>query len=107
MKTRNLTQSRAQNDPINRQIHGFSFPDFEDEDGIQDVISPYSLDQILISNTPRTWKRVKKQKKSKDSQIVVSRQFGFLKNLRMVLRLEEHSNLQMILGVTVGCVGSS
>ena len=73
MKTRNLTQSRALNDPINRRIHGFSFRNFEDEDGIQDVISPCSLDQFLISNTHRTQKRVKKVKKSKDSQIVVSR----------------------------------
>ena len=63
----NLTQSRARNDPINRRIHSYSFRDFEDEDGVQDVISPYSLDQILISNTPRTQKRVKKLKKSKDS----------------------------------------
>ena len=77
MKTHNLTQSRAQNNPINRRIYGFSFRDFEDEDGIQDVISPYSLDQFLISNTPRTWKHVNKLKKSKDSQIVVSRQFDF------------------------------
>ena len=54
MKTRNLTQSCTRNDPINRRIHGFSFRDFEDEDDIQDVISPYSPDQILISNTPWT-----------------------------------------------------
>ena len=77
MKTCNLTQSCTQNDPINRRIHGFSFRDFEYEDGIQDVISPYSLDQFLISNTPRTQKHVKKVKKSKDSQILVSRQFDF------------------------------
>ena len=62
MKTRNLTQSHAQNDPINRRIHGFSFCDFKDEDVIQDVISPYSLDQFLISNTPRMRKRVKKER---------------------------------------------
>ena len=48
---------------------------FEDEYDIQDVISPYSLDQFLISNAPRTWKRVKRAKKSIDSRIVVSRQF--------------------------------
>ena len=42
---------------------------------IQDVISPYSLDQFLISSTPQTWKRVKKRKKSNDTSIVVSRQF--------------------------------
>ena len=64
MKTRNLTQSSA---PINRQIYCYSFRDFEDEDDIQDVISPYSLGQFLISNTPRTRKCVKKLKKSKDS----------------------------------------
>ena len=50
---------------------------FEDEDGIQDVISPYSLDQFLISNTPPTRKHVKKRKKSNDSRIVVPRQFDF------------------------------
>ena len=65
MKTRNLTQSRAQNDTINRQIHGFSFCNFKDEDGIQNVIYPHSLDQILISNTPRTQKRLKKLKNQK------------------------------------------
>ena len=54
-------------------MHGYSFRDFEDEDGIQDVISPYSLDQFLISNTPRTRKRVKKRKKSNDAWIVVSK----------------------------------
>ena len=77
MKTCNQTQSHARNDPINRWIHGYSFCDFEDDDVIQDVISPYSLDQILISNTPRMRKRVKKLKKSKDSQIVVSSDVSF------------------------------
>ena len=42
---------------------------------IQDVISPYSLDQFSISNAPRTWKCVKKRKKLIDSRIVVYRQF--------------------------------
>ena len=93
MKTRNLTQSRAPNDPINRRIHRYSFRDFEDEDGIQDVISPYSFDQILISNTPRTPKRVKKLRKSKDSWILVSRQLDLLENPRMLFRREGHSNL--------------
>ena len=50
---------------------------FEDEDGAQDVISPYSLNQFSISNTPWTVKRVKIAKKSNDSRIVVSRQFDF------------------------------
>ena len=73
MKTCNLTQSHARNDPINFWIHGFSFRDFEDEDGIQYVISPYSLNQFSISNTPQMRKRVKKRKKSNDAWIVVSR----------------------------------
>ena len=66
MKTRNLTQSRARNDPINRRIHGYSFRDFEDEDDIQDVISPYPLDQFSISST-RMRKCVKKEKKLIDA----------------------------------------
>ena len=45
--------------------------------GVQDVISPYSLDQFLISSSPRTRKHVKKAKKSIDSRILVSRQFDF------------------------------
>ena len=77
MKTRTLIQSHARNDPINRRMHGYSFRNFEDEDGIQDVISPYSLNQFVISSTPWTRKCVKKAKKSKDSQILVSRQFDF------------------------------
>ena len=73
MKTRNLTQSRARNDPTNCRIHGYLFRNFEEEDGIKDVISLYSLDQILISFTPRSWERVKKLKILKDSHIVVYR----------------------------------
>ena len=45
MKTHNLTQSSLRNDPINRPMHGFSFRVFEDEIEVQDVISPFSLDQ--------------------------------------------------------------
>ena len=93
MKTRNLTQSRARNDPINCQIYGFSFRDFKNEDGIYDVISPNFLDQILISCTPRMLKGAKKLKKSKDSQIVVSREFDLLKNLRIHFCRKEHLNL--------------
>ena len=77
MKTRNLTQSRDRNDRINRRIHGYSFRDLEDEDGIQDIISSYSFDQFLISNTSRMRKHIKKAKKSKDSEIMVSRYFNF------------------------------
>ena len=60
--------------------------------GIQDVISYDSFDQFLIS-TPWTRKWAEKMQNSKDSQIVVSRQFNLLENPRMVFRREEHFNL--------------
>ena len=63
MKKCYLTQSRARNDTVNRRIHGFSFHDFEGEDDVQDVISPYPFNQFSISNAPRTKKQVKKGKK--------------------------------------------
>ena len=75
MKTSNLTQISPRNDPINHRIHDFSFREFEDEDGVQDVISPYPLDQFSISNTPWTRKRVKNANKSIDAWIAVSRKF--------------------------------
>ena len=52
MKSCNTTQISFRNDPINRRMHGFSFHIFEDEDGVQDMISPSSLDQFLISDAP-------------------------------------------------------
>ena len=107
MKTHNLTQSRAQINPINRRIHGFSFRDFEDEDGIQDVISPYSIDQFLISNTPQMQKCVKKVKKSKDSQIVVSRQFDFTQKFKGGSQSQRIVLFIRILGITVGSNGPS
>ena len=82
MKTRNLIQSSLRNNPINCWMHGGSFRNFEDKDGIQAVISPYSLDQFLISSTPRTRKRARKGKKSIDSRIMVSRQFDFTQKSR-------------------------
>ena len=112
MKTHNLTQSRDRNDPINRRMHGYSFCDFKDEDGIQDVISPYSLDQFLISNTSWTRKRVKKVKKSKNSQIVVSRKFNFTqkskgsvsvtKNTLIYRRIRRNHRMQRIRPIADG-----
>ena len=55
MKTNNLTQISLQNDPINRQMQGFSFRIFEDESGVQDLISSNSLNQSLQLNIQ--WKR--------------------------------------------------
>ena len=64
--------------------------------GIQDVISTYSFNQLLISNAPRTRKCVKNAKKSNDASIMVSRQFdksrkskGVLPLRRTVLFIEE------------------
>ena len=55
MKTRNLTQSSLRNDPINRWMHGFSLRVYEDEIEVQDGISPFSLNQTMISSIP--WMR--------------------------------------------------
>ena len=59
MKSRNLTQSSLRNDPINRRMQGFSFQIFEDNSGVQDVISSFSFDQSLISSIQLKRKRVK------------------------------------------------
>ena len=57
--SRNLTQSSLRNDPINRRMQGYSFRIFEDEDGVQDVNSSFSLDQTLILSIQLKRKRVK------------------------------------------------
>ena len=59
MKSRNLTQSSLRNDPINRRMQGFSFRIFEDESGVQDVISSFSFNQSLISSIQLKRKWVK------------------------------------------------
>ena len=82
MKQRNLAQSSLWNDLINSRMHGFSFRNFEDEDQVQDVISPHSFNKISISNAPRTRKRVKKRNKSMDTWILVSKQFIFTKKYK-------------------------
>ena len=86
-------------------MYGYSFRNSEDEDGVQDVISPYPLDQFLISNTPRMRKLVKKGKKSIDSQIVVVKQFDFTQKSKGIFYVAK--NIQFIekLGVTVGSNG--
>ena len=50
MKTNNLTQISIRNDPINRWMQGFSFGIFEDEIGVQDLISSSSFSQTLKLN---------------------------------------------------------
>ena len=69
---------------------------------IQDMISPYSLDQFLISNAPRTWKGVKKANKSKDSRIVVSRQFDFTQKSKGKFSSRRTFGFIEELGVIVG-----
>ena len=50
MKTNNLTQISLRNDPINCRMQGFSLRIFEDESGVQDLISSNSFDQTLKLN---------------------------------------------------------
>ena len=59
MKSRNLTQSSIRNDPFNRRMQGYSFRIFEDEDGVQDVISSSSFNKSLILSIQMTRKSVK------------------------------------------------
>ena len=54
----NLTQSSLRNDPINPRMQGYSFRIFEDEDGVQDVNSSFSFNQILILSIQSTRKWV-------------------------------------------------
>ena len=88
-------------------MHGFSFRVFEDKIEVQDVISPRSLDQISISSTPWTRKRVKNARKSNDTRIVVSRQFNYIENSRAVFYVEEQFNLKGNLGLTIDLMDSS
>ena len=59
MKSRNLTQSSLRNDPINLRMQGYSFQIFKDKDGVQDVNSSFSFNQILILSIQMTRKWVK------------------------------------------------
>ena len=70
MKSRNLTQSRLRNDPINRWMQDFSFRIFEDESGVQDVISSFSFDRSLISSIQLKRKRVKNTMKQTTHDLV-------------------------------------
>ena len=94
MKTRNLTQSSLQNDPINLRMHGFSFRIFEDKIEVQDVISPRSLDQIPISSAPRMRKCIKNTMKLNGTRIgsmggsnfskIQGQSFPFAKNIAFI-----------------------
>ena len=66
--------------------------------GIQDVISPYSFDQFLISNAPRTQKRVKKGKKSNNSRNVVSRLFDFTRKSKGEFPFMKNSSIYKRIG---------
>ena len=101
MKTHNLTQSILQNDPINRQMHGFSFRIFEGEIEVQDVISPRFLDQTLISRIPWTWKCVKNMKESNGTQNWCLDSSNFLKFQGRVFRSRRTMYLKTKLGITV------
>ena len=107
MKTRNLTQSSLQNDPINRPMHGFSFPVFEDKIEVQDVISPLYLDQILISSIPSTQKRVKNMKKSNWHLNWCQDSSNFSKVQGRVFLLRRSRYLKEKLGLTVRWRGAS
>ena len=70
MKSCKLTQSSLRNDPINCRMQGFSFRIFEDESGVQDVISSFSFDQSLISSIQLKRKWIKNTLKQTAREMV-------------------------------------
>ena len=73
MKTRFLTQDSARIDKISRQNKAILFLNSKTIVGIQESISPYSLNKISLSNTPWMRKLIYKRLEARDSRIVVSR----------------------------------
>ena len=69
--------------------------------GIQESISPYSLNKISLSSTLWMWKLIQKQLEARDSRILVSIQFDYLKNPRMIYIVKEHLNLYAKLGMSI------
>ena len=92
MKTLYLTQSRAQNDPINCQIQGLSFRDFKNK------VLRSRCDFFLFSQPIIDFKHSLdtemslEDENSRDSHIVVSKHFDFLENRRTAFRVKEHFN---------------
>ena len=68
MKTRFLTQDSARIDPIPCWIKGFSFMNSKTIVGVQELISPYSLNEILLSNTLWTQESIE-SKRFKDFRV--------------------------------------
>ena len=83
-------------------MHVFSFRDFEDEVGLQDVISLYFLDQFSILITPRMQKCVKKGKKSIYALILESRYFDLSRKSKGEYPSQRTIDSIAKLGVTVG-----
>ena len=101
MKTDNLTQISLRNDPIHRPMHGFSFRVFEDEIEVQDLISPLSLDQNLISSIPWMQKCIKNTRNQLAHEMGVST-VRISRNFKgPFFRREELVFKEVILGVTV------
>ena len=88
-------------------MHGFSFHIFDDEIEVQDVISPFSLDQILISSIP--WMR----KCIKNTRSQMAYEMGvwtvrISQNFKgPFFRCEEQLFKDRILGVTVDLTNAS
>ena len=107
MKTRNLTQSSLRNDLINRRMHGFSFWVFENEIEVQDVISPLSFDQSLISSSLWMWKCIKNTRNQMAHEMGVWTVRISWNFKGPFFRHEELNLKRKFLGVTVGWRGAS
>ena len=84
----NLTQSSLRNDPINRQMQGYSFRIFEDEDGVQDVNSSFSFNKILILRIhwKRKWVKNALEQTARDLELYTRRIWRLIVNVFFVAK---------------------
>ena len=71
-------------------LRDFHFTILKINFGIQEAISPYSLNEISLSNTSWTQKSIWKRKKVRDSRIEMSKQFHYSINARMLYIVKEY-----------------
>ena len=69
---------------------------------IQEVISPYSLHEISLSNTSSMWKLIQKKRKARYLRIEMPKQFDYSKHPLMVYIVEECVYLLADLSIAVG-----
>ena len=84
----NLTQISLPNDPINRRMQGYSFQIFEDKDGVQDVNSSFSFNQILILSIhwKRKWVKNALEQTARDLELYTRSNWRLIANMFFVAK---------------------